>query len=250
MLTSLPLEFEAALRQVQQLGFTHVDIAGLTRRPASHLDALADSGLVVSCAAVGRGLPDGVTLDAADVGARRRGVDHTHEQLADAARLGANCCYVVAGHADPFHFADACTVLADFAASRHMRLCVEHLPGRALATVAATLEWLQQVAHNNLYLLLDVGHCLISEEDPSQAAVKAGDRLGYVHLDDNDSAQDLHWPLLTGRLTSDMLEALLAVLSLGSYDGGIALELNPKNPDPVRALKDGKGLVELLTGVR
>ena len=247
MLTSLPLDFEPAVRQVRDLGFTHVDVVGLAERPVSHLDALADTGLLVSCAAVGRGLPDGVTLDAADVGVRRQAVEHARAQIADAARLGATHCYVVPGHdASPVglrQFADACAVLADFAAGRMVRLCVEHVPGRALPTVAAALEWLARVDHTNLFLLLDVGHCLISEEDPSQAVVQAGDRLGYVHLDDNDSVSDLHWPLLTGRLTGDTLEAFLLVLQLGGYDGGVALELNPKNADPVAALREGRRLV-------
>ena len=50
MLTSLPLDFSAALRQAAALGFTHVDIVALTDRPLEHLEALADSGLLVSCA--------------------------------------------------------------------------------------------------------------------------------------------------------------------------------------------------------
>jgi sugar phosphate isomerase/epimerase len=132
-----------------------------------------------------------------------------------------------------------------------MRLCVEHIPGRALPTVAQALAWLERVDHDNLALLLDVGHCLISEEDPSQAVVQAGRRLGYVHLDDNDSVGDLHWPLLTGRLTSDMLEAVLTVLELGGYAGGVALELNPENPDPVRALREGREVVrQIVPGIR
>jgi sugar phosphate isomerase/epimerase len=246
MLTSLPLEFEAALRTVRQLGFTHVDVVGLTERPASHLDALADSGLLVSCAAVGRFLPERAALDTADAAERVRAVEHTRLQIADAARLGATTCYVVSGHdstpAALRHFADSCAALADFAAARMVRMCVEHVPGRALATAAATLEWLHRVQHDNLYLLLDVGHCLISEEDPAHTAVQAGDRLGYVHLDDNDSVSDLHWPLLTGRLTADMLEAVLLVLA--DFEGGVALELNPGNADPVGALREGKRLVE------
>jgi sugar phosphate isomerase/epimerase len=153
----------------------------------------------------------------------------------------------VSGHdvsrAGLLHFADACAVLADFAAARMMRLCVEHVPGRALATVAATLEWLRQVDHDHLDLLLDVGHCLISDEDPAHAVVHAGERLGYVHLDDNDSVSDLHWPLLTGRLTAEMLDAVLTVLDTDEFQGGVALELNPGNADPVRALAEGRALV-------
>jgi sugar phosphate isomerase/epimerase len=241
MLTSLPLDFAPALRVVRDLGYTHVDVIGQTDRPADHLDALADSGLLVSCASVGRGLPDGAALDAVDVAARRVAVEHVQRQIADAARLGATCCYVVAGYGHLDAFADSCAALADFAAGRMLRLCVEHLPGRTLPTVAATLPWLRRVGHDNLYLLLDVGHCLISDEDPAHSIVQAGDRLGYVHLDDNDSVGDLHWPLLTGRLTSDMLDAVLTVLE--DADCGVALELNPRNPDPVRALADGRKLV-------
>jgi len=246
-LTSLPLAFDEAVLQIRALGFTHVDLIGLIERPASHLEALADSGLLVACAAVGRGLPDGLALDAADVAIRRQAVAHVERQIADAARLGASRCYVVPGHdasrAGLLHFADACAVLADFAAARMMRLCVEHVPGRALPTVAAALQWLDQVDHNHLDLLLDVGHCLISDEDPAHAVLHAGRRLGYVHLDDNDSVSDLHWPLLTGRLTAEMLEAVLTVLDTDEYEGGVALELNPNNADPVRALAEGRALI-------
>jgi sugar phosphate isomerase/epimerase len=255
ILTSLPLEFEGSLRQVRELGFAYADVVARSDRPARDLEALADSGLLVWCAAVGRGLPEGQTLDAEDGRLRRAAVEEMKRQLEDAARLGALLCYVVPGlDASPdglARLADSCRALADHSASRMMPLCVEHVPGRALATVAATLAWLEQTRHDNLMLLLDVGHCLISEEDPSLAVVQAGRRLGYVHLDDNDSVGDLHWPLLTGRLTPDMLEGVLKVLDLGGYSGAVALELNPNNPDPVKALRDGRDIVrEMLPGIR
>jgi sugar phosphate isomerase/epimerase len=246
--TSLPLDFAAALDQLRALDFTHVDLVGQADRPDEHREALADSGLLVGCVAVGRGLPDGLALDAPTADARRQAVAQIERQLTDAAQLGAGCCYLVPGHeagpAGLAHFGEGCAALADFAAARQMRLCVEHLPKRALPSVAATLHWLRRVAHDNLYLLLDLGHCLISEEDPTQAVVQAGPLLGYVHLDDNDSAEDLHWPLLTGRLTAEMLEAFLTMLELDSYDRGMALELNPRNQDPVKALREGKRLLE------
>src|SRR5262249_38415015 len=136
--------------------------------------------------------------------------------------------------------------LADFAAGRMVRLCVEHIPGRALSTVAATLAWLKEAGHDNLFLLLDVGHCLLSGEDPAAAVAQAGSRLGYVHLDDNDGAGDLHWPLLTGRLTEGVLRSFLAALNANGYDEALTLELNPGNADPVGALKQGKELLEQL----
>src|SRR5437762_1171210 len=83
-----------------------------------------------------------------------------------------------------------------FAGQRMVQLCVEHIPGRALPDVTAVLNWLDRVGHANLALLLDLGHCLISNEDPAGAVRQAGARLGYVHVDDNDGKGDLHWPLL------------------------------------------------------
>jgi sugar phosphate isomerase/epimerase len=247
MLTSLPLDFEAALHQVRALGFAYADVVALSERPPAHLEALADSGLLVWCAAVGRGLPEENTLDAADPGRWRAALEEMKRQVSDAARLGAAVCYVIPGHdgsrAGLERFAYACSLLADHANERMMQLCVEHVPGRALPTVAAALEWLARVDHGSLRLLLDIGHCLISDEDPTEALVAAGRRLGYVHLDDNDSVGDLHWPLLTGRLTSDMLDAFLTELHLSGYPGGLALELNPANPDPVQALRAGKEIV-------
>src|SRR5437764_383609 len=81
------------------------------------------------------------------------------------------------------------------------------------------------------------GHCLISGEDAGAVVRRAGGRLGYVHLDDNDGAGDLHWPLLTGRLTRRDLEGLAAALREVNYCGGVALELNAAHGDAVPGLR-------------
>jgi sugar phosphate isomerase/epimerase len=250
MLTSLPLDFEQAVRQVAALGFQYVDVVALRDRPAAHLEALADTGVLVSCAAIGRGLPLEQTLDAAPTTERRAAVEQMKRQIADAARLGATHGYIVPGmDASPeglARFGEACGLLADHAAQRMVRLCVEHIPGRALPTAARTLAWLEKAGHDNLALLLDVGHCLISGEEPAAIILQAGQRLGYVHFDDNDGAGDLHWPLLTGRLTEAALSRALIALAKGNYHSVIALELNATNPDPVTALSEGKSILERL----
>ncbi len=250
--TSLPGNFVAVLPQLAALGFSRVDVVAETDRPAVYLEALADSGLLVSCAALGRNLPAGHALDAADVGLRRAALELLRRQLADAARLGATTAYLVPGtdgsETALACFAESCTLLADYAAARMVRLCVEHVPGRALPTAARTLDWLGQVGHANLGILLDVGHCLLSREDAADVVRQADDRLGYVHLDDNDGASDLHWPLFTGCLTEQQLAAVMAVLREINYRGGLSLELNPANPAPAEALRQGKAIVERLTG--
>jgi sugar phosphate isomerase/epimerase len=249
-LTSLPLDFADAVPTATQLGFTHVDVVALTDRPAAHLDALADSGALVQCAALGRNLPSGQTLDATAAALRRAAVETVKRQLADAAHLGATYAYLVPGldasDAALTRFAEACGLLADYAAGRMVRLCVEHVPGRALSTTAATLAWLNGITHPNLSLLLDVGHCLLSGEDAGALVRQAGARLGYVHLDDNDGQGDVHWPLLTGRLTQRDLEELASALRDINYRGGLALELNAAHGDPVKQLRDSKEIVERL----
>jgi sugar phosphate isomerase/epimerase len=249
--TSLPGDFAAALTQIAALGFTHVDLVAEVERPAEHLDALADSGLLVSCMALGRNLPAGHTLDAAEVGVRRATLALLERQTADAARLGATTAYLVPGtpgdESALDYFAEGCALLADYAVARRVRLCVEHVPGRALSTAARALDWLEQIGHASLGLLMDVGHCLISGEDVGDVVRRAGSRLGYVHLDDNDGLGDLHWPLLAGRLTRRQLADVIAALRTIGYRGALALELNPANPQPVEALREGKIIVE---GVR
>lgn len=250
LLSSLPLDFVAAVQQAAALGFMHVDVVALAERPDAHRQALADADLLVACTPLGRGLPEGHTLDAPETASRRAAVDALKRQLADAAQLGATQAYVVSGTDSSAEglarFAGACQVLAEYAGQRMVSLCVEHIPGRALATAAATLSWLRQLGHPNLRLLLDVGHCLITQEDPAAVIQQAGSLLGYVHFDDNDGVGDLHWPLLTGRLTEDVLRQTFVALRDVHYRGALALELNAGNADPVEALRQGKAILERL----
>jgi sugar phosphate isomerase/epimerase len=250
LLTSLPLEFERGVRELAALGFTHVDVVGLAERPEKHLDALAESGLIVSCSAIGRGLPEGCTLDAPSVAQRRLALEEMKRQITDIARLGGRYGYIVPGRDGSAEamarFAEACAMLADFAAGRMVRLCLEHNPGTALPNAAITLALLEQIGHEHFGLLLDVGHCLLSGEDPAAVVARAKERLFYVHLDDNDGVSDLHWPLLTGRLTEDLLRATLASLVAQGYAGGLALELRAENAEPAEALRRGRQLVESL----
>lgn len=246
--TSLPGDFATVLARIAALRFRHVDVVAEIDRPAEQLEALADSGLLVSCAALGRNLPPSHTLDAIDASVRRTTLSLLQRQVADAARLGATTAYLVPGFDSSETawscFSEGCALLADYAAARMVRLCVEHVPGRALPTAAATLDWLERLDHPHLGLLLDVGHCLISGEDAAAVARRAGERLGYIHLDDNDGVGDLHWPLFTGRLTPPQLTDMLRALGEIGYRGALALELHPANADPLAALRDGKMVVE------
>ena len=97
-----------------------------------------------------------------------------------------------------------CTRIADHAADLEVRVGIEHFPHTALPTIAATLAFLRAVGHDNLYLLLDIGHAQMTDEDVPAAIADAGPLLGYVHLDDNDGVGDQHLALYDGILTESV----------------------------------------------
>ena len=248
LLTSLPGSFAEVVAKAAGLGFGLVDVVAVVERPLPDREALADTGVGVACASLGRDLSAGLSLDALSVTTRRAAIEEVKRQLNDAATLGATCAYLVPplddrGACLPA-FAEVCGLLAEHAAGRMIRLCLEPIPGRLLPDTHAMLAFLEEADHSNLGLLLDVGHCLISGEDPAAMVRLARDRLAYVHLDDNDGVGDLHWPLLTGRLTEDHLRQLGQALRQIGYRGGISLELSPKNPDPEEALRRSKAIAE------
>jgi sugar phosphate isomerase/epimerase len=252
LITSLPLPFEQAVRRISDLGFGYVDVVGIADRPESHREALAETDLVVSCAAVGRDLPGDAALDTESIEKRRLALAMVKRQIDDAAALGATCCYLTAGsNVSPdglLCYSDACTLLADHARQRMLRLCVEHVPGRALPTAASVLDWLAALGHPNLYLLLDIGHCQITKESPRAIIERAADRLGYVHLDDNDGQSDLHWPLLHGVMQEQDLKETITALKQAKYVGGVCLELSAANEQPDEGLRHGREiLASLLT---
>jgi len=250
LLTSLPLDFPAAVETTARLGFTHVDVVALVDRPDAHREALAEAGVLVACASLGRDLPEGVSLDALSVTSRRTAVELAKRQINDAAQLGATTAYLIPPSDDRgaclTAFAEVCCLLADHAASRMMKVCLEPIPGRFVSDSAQALAFLDEAGHSNLGLLLDVGHCQISGEESAEVVRRAGSRLTYVHLDDNDGQNDLHWPLLRGRLTEATLIALGQALRECGYTGAVALELKPDYADALAALQESKEIAERL----
>ncbi len=183
-LDSLPLTFPAALRHAAALGFTRVALTARAERSPEDLEALADSGLVVAAASLGEDLPAGCTLDTPDIGQRRQALEVLQRQVSDAARLGATCAWLSPGSdggaAGRACFAEACALLAEYAARRMVRLCVTHLPGSALPSAGQALAWVEQ-APDTVGLLLDTGR-LAPGEEALVLIRRAGPRLGGVCL--------------------------------------------------------------------
>lgn len=235
------------LPPIAELGFQWVDIQpGMLTTEAAQIQA-RELGLRVVCLGASFGMPEGAALDSADEGARAAAVAHVEKALAHGAALGVTAAYVVPDFDDSeaalARYARSLTTVADRAADLGLTLGIEHFPGRSLPTAAGTLDYIREIGHPNLSLLFDLGHVLISDEDPAAIIKAAGPRLSYVHLDDNDGQGDLHWSLTDGVLTEATLRRTFEALREIGYDGPISLELHPELPDPLTALKESRKIV-------
>ena len=235
------------LQKMSDLGFAWIDIQPSMLATVESRALARKLGLAVSCMGVSFGMPDGAALDSPDAEARAAALAHTTSALAHAASLAASAAYIVPGpdgSRDALRrYADSVAAVAQVAQGHGLKLGIEHFPGRALDTAAATLDFVRAVDHPNFYLLFDSGHIQMRGEDPVAIIRQAGERLGYVHLDDNDGVGDLHWSLLDGVMTEASLRSIFTALDEIGYDGGVSLELSARLPDPFAALKASREIV-------
>jgi sugar phosphate isomerase/epimerase len=197
-------------------------------------------GLQESCMGISFALPKDTALDSADLSERMKAVRSCESSILRANAIGIHTAYVVptqdTSEEALARYALSLTRIADHAQALDVRIAIEHFPHTALPTIAATLAFLREVAHPNLYLLLDIGHAQMTDEYVPAAIGDAGSLLGYVHLDDNDGVGDLHLALLDGVLTPASLRATFDALKEHGYDGRVSLELHPGLEDPVDAM--------------
>lgn len=233
----LPGDPVAAAGRMLALGYDAVDVdpgfSGLDR------SMLEGTDLTVTCLAAGHLFPKGLALEAADDEARESAVARVKAGLREAVGSGAKFVYVAAPAEGPGNldrFRESMVGLADVATELGRRLCIEPFPNSGLPSVAAMLDFLSETGRDDLHVLLDVGHCLIAGEDPAAAVRACGERLGYVHFDDNDGSGDLHLALTDGVLTVEATRDTLAAVAASPYDGPVAVEGHLNLPDPAEAM--------------
>lgn len=236
-LWSLPEDPHEAAAWAKDAGFEAIDVD-----PGFAAGWDAASGLPVASVAIAHLIPDGAALEAADDSARQQAFDHVRAGLAEAAELNAEFVYLppaAASAIDPAsreRFREAVVTLTEESARLGIKFGIEHFPGYALPSVAETLAFVEDVAHPNLYVLLDIGHAQISREGVPDAVAALGDLLTFVHFDDNRGELDDHLALLDGlQQEQDLVDAVRALRRHG-YDGQISIEMNPKLPDPRDAM--------------
>lgn len=228
------------LTQIADVGFRSIDIREQDFKDPASLALIEDLGLTINSVSGSFSIPEGTSLDHEDEDARATAVRAIELAIERSADLGAGAAYVIPGEDDSAEalnrYADSITHLADRAATLGQQMLVEHFPGKGLPTVAGTLAYLRKLNHPNLYLLYDIGHAQLSNEDIATSIADAGPLLGYFHLDDNDGVGDLHWALLDGVMTEASLVSAFTALDGIGYSGPASLEIQWELPDPLDAI--------------
>ena len=237
-----------AIELLAELGFTTIDVPP-TAAEGEARRCLDRHGLTIGCVTLEREAPEAFDLATGDKEHRARSLAYYCDAIERAAQLDAAVAYLTPPQALDAQtrrlWTESLVALADHAGRKGVLLCIEHFPRRLVPTVESTLALLEEIGHDELLLLLDVGHCLISSEEPADAIRAAGPQLGYIHFDDNDGCEDLHWPLLSGRLTESQIEDSIVALREIGYQRPLCLELNP-TADSAASLTQGKALLERL----
>ena len=238
---------EEVLTQIIDAGFKKFDLQPFVINSDDAHTYCRQFNLQVSCLAASFGMQEGLALDSEDTTSATQALAYSEKALVYGKNLGAHVAYLVPGPDGSreaiSRYARSFTVIAELASTLGLKLCIEHFPGSAFSTATATLDFIRSVDHPNFYLLLDIGHTQISNEDPAEVITSAGPKLGYVHLDDNDGHGDLHLSLTDGILTERTLRKTFNALKEINYSGSVSLELSPKLPNPLDALKHSRDIV-------
>ena len=227
-----------AARKLARIGVDGVDVDPGFAAKLSQLSGAVPVN--VKCLAADHLMPPGGRLSDPASQAGRIAIEHVKSSIGEAAELGAEAVYVgpsPENGANLHEFEKSVVILAGEAASYGLRFCIEHVPRSMLNSAAVTVEFARRTGHSNVHALIDIGHCLIAGENPAEAIRAAGDRLGYVHVDDNDGKDDLHLALTDGLFDTDGVREILRALQESPYDGPVSIEVKNDLEDPLAAVE-------------
>lgn len=118
-----------------------------------------------------------------------------------------------------------------------VRVCLEYkkndpMARTLFATAGETASFCQLAGVDNLGATFDIGHSIIAEERPAQAAtlLHKANRLFYVHLNDNDARWD--WDMIPGAYHIwEFVELFYTLRKLGYEDDWYAFDVMSKEVD-------------------
>ena len=176
--------------------------------------------------------PSGWNMASDSPSVRQRTVDYVHSAISLAQRMEARFVVVVAGRAtygvrkkDAWKWAvEGFQECASHARSKDIFLGLEHLTpleGNVVVTLDDVLQMLEDVDSPHLLALLDTGHVGVVGESLVDYVFQLGEKLGHIHVDDNDGTSDDHLPPGCGTINFD---PFFCALKKSSYQGYLSIE--------------------------
>ena len=124
------------LHELKAAAFHYVDLEYETLDAPGVREAITQLGLKVSCVALDHNLPRDCSLEGNDPAALRKAIEYLKPGLEKCVAVGARAAYVGScrSRKNLRSFGVAVKELAELAALRGIKFCVEHAPDRALST--------------------------------------------------------------------------------------------------------------------
>jgi sugar phosphate isomerase/epimerase len=137
---------------------------------------------------------------------------------------------------------ESCKRLADYAASRNVRLAFEPEPGMFIDTMDKFAELHAKVNHPSFGLTVDVGHLVCNGELPvSKFLADWKHVLWNVHIEDMKAG--VHDHLMFGEGEVDFAD-VFSGLRAANYSGGIYVELSRHSHDAVNTARKAKTFLD------
>jgi len=121
-------------------------------------------------------------------------------------------------------------IVADYIKDKDITICLENLRKRApefpeLVDKSADdlLDIIERIGSDKFGICLDTGHLNLTDRNPREFILKAGDKLKALHIADNEEETDQHLMPFT-RGTVDFVEVVKALKEVG-YEGLFNLEI-------------------------
>ena len=178
------------------------------------------------------------TLVTADKDARRRRIDFLLRAIDIAAILGSEAMSFWAGVLRPDvdreearrWLLEGLAEVVAHARGSGVVAAFEPEPGMLIETPA---EW-DALETEGLWLALDTGHCLVTQEiTPADAVRRWSERLGTVSIEDMKRGVHLHLPFGSGDMD---MPAILDALEAVSFDKLVCVELSRESPQADKAI--------------
>jgi sugar phosphate isomerase/epimerase len=260
---------EKAIEVIAKLGFKALDLLSVrphlfyphdyTKDELKPMVQLIDSyELKVAAVATSDGTAHTSNLTVPNEKVRRWNINHLKASAELASMFDCTLLTTDAGYYSPigstkekeWHWAkEGLTEAAKTCSDYGVTIALEAGPGTILHDSRDGIRMIEEVNHENLRALLDVGHAMITFHNfwreagphPVDAVYDLKKYLVHTHIQDNQGLLDEH--LIPGKGVIDFQVIIDALYDIG-YNGYLTLEPNVR--DPIKGFKEGKRFLEKL----